>query len=683
MSRTVTVTECISRYIDNRNPNVNVGSEVCKAGYSLDSSGNLIYKQYALVRFDPSSIAGGIIKSCIMRFYVNELSVTGASASYFRLEGYSMAYGLSIETCTWNELLAYLGRNTSVDYLSSVNVNEYNEIESLYSSNPETTKDYAYDLAKNGAAFGTYALSIRPAEAILNFDSVLGANPPYMELILDDVPIVIANASPSSGFINKTAAAVFTWGISYDGTDVVGVISPVSAKFRYRAKGAGSYTEITAGATSYTLPANTLSDGNYEWQVEVTTNAGTTATSTWMEITTIDATPIATPVSPKNEYVNGEESTTFNWTHDISTGTVQTAADLQYSANGVDWLTLANVTGSANSVIIPASTFGGGNVYWRVRTYNANGIAGAWSNAAMFFAIAPVTPPVISSVTTGTARPTLTWTAAIQAGFKLEIDQNGKTIYASGSVISTAKEHRITNYLDDGNYTARMMVYDNTGAESAWVTYNFSVVTNKPTAPALTATQISKGVALTVTGADEGTTVYILRDGAPIAKGTAFKDFSTTGEHVYIARAIDTNHSYADSAPVVVGPKIRFSLIAAASNLENCVSLIGNKGEPPKREYSWSPNGSLAFYAGSVSPVYEQSQQREESGNYSFSFLSKGDFDAFMSLANQHDTVLYRDRYDAKIWAVITGLSYAVTRITYDVTFSLLCVRHKEGIDYD
>lgn len=543
------------------------------------------------------------------------------------------------------------------------------------------------DVARVNAIKKGIALAIgyqaNSATQLYKIASHTSANPPRLSVISEDVAVSVDVPTPASGFVNKTLPVAFSWGVAYDSTDVIGTVTPASAKFRYRVKDAGSYTEATAGATSYTLPANTLGDGNYEWQVEVTTNAGTTATSSWMGITTIDAAAVATPVSPKNGYVNGEADATFEWTHDTSTGTAQTAADLQYSVNGVDWLTLANVTGSANSVIIPASTFGGGNVYWRLRTYNANGIAGAWSNVAMFFAIAPVTPPVISSVTTGTARPTLTWMAAIQAGFKLEIDQNGKTIYASGSVISTAKEHRITNYLDDGNYTARMMVYDNTGAESAWVTYNFSVVTNKPTAPTLTATQISKGVALTVTGADEGATAYILRDGIPIAKSAAYKDFATTGEHVYVARVVNANHCYADSAPVVIGPKIRFSLIAAASNLENCVSLIGNKGEPPKREYSWSPNGSLAFYAGSVLPVYEQSQQREESGNYSFSFLSKGDFDAFMSLANQHDTVLYRDRYGAKIWAVITGLSYAVTRITYDVTFSLLCVRHKEGIDYD
>ncbi len=673
MAEVTTVINAIaSAYVDSDSPDSNFqGAEL-----QIYRNRPLTRTIHAVLGFNPNALPQGKkVKSIYAQLYFTADASTTHSGNFMINYIDNQITAANIGAITYNTLDYTSNRYYIYDYYTPP-LNAYTNMalsSSPFSKVYAITKGVALAISmpnNNGAQ--TYKLA-----------SHSSAHPPRFSVVSEDVAVSVDSASPASGFVNKASPVVFTWGIAYDNTDVIGVLAPATAKFRYRVKGTGSYTEVTAGAASYTLPANTLGDGTYEWQVAVTTNAGTTAISEWMEITTIDAAAIATPISPAYSYEDAQKPITFEWTHNTANGTAQTAANLQYSTDGATWLPLTDVTGASHVAVIPANTFGPGNIFWRVRTHNANSVAGAWSDATMFRAVAPVPVPVFASVQTGTARPKFMWAAQAQAGFDLEIDQSGATIYKSSPVVTTEKAYTISGYLPDGNYTARLRVYSDEGDTSEWAFYAFTVSTVKPSAPTLTGAQIDKGVLLTAGDISEGMTVYILRDGLPVNKGASYRDYATAAEHTYIARAVDANGCYADSAPVTIGPLLRGSFIAPASNLANVVALMLNAGERPTREYTWSPQGTATFYAGRPQPIYEYSDQHTETGNYKRSFISRAEFDGFISVAKRGGTMLYRDRDGTAFWCAVTGLSWAFNRHTYDVSFSLIRIAHKEGIAYD
>ncbi len=487
---------------------------------------------------------------------------------------------------------------------------------------------------------------------------------------------------PSGGeFCDKTAPIPFSWVWNTDYTSYT--ISWVRI-YIYNSVGAEVYyQQISGNVTSYDLPADTLTAyGFCSWKINVRFNSETIE-SGYELFRVQEEPPVANPISPKFAYINGEIETDFIWSHSISTGTPATKSELQYSTDGENWNDLVTIIGDTLSTTIAANTFLTGKLYWRVRTYNSDGIAGNWSSAAECYVVSPMPNPTITSHTPGTARPAFAWMAAVQSAFELEIDQGGVTVYKSAPVISTAKEYTITDYLPDGNYTARLRVYNDEGDVSAWASYTFTVVTVKPGVPTLTGAQINKGVSLSVTDIPDNCTVYILRDGVPVAKASSHKDYTTAAEHSYVARAIDANGCYADSVAVLIGPALKGSFISPVSNPGNVVSLLLNRDERPTREYTWSPQGAATFYAGRTHPVYEYSDQRTETGSYSRSFRTRAEFDGFMSVVGRGGTMLYRDRDGTAMWCAVTGLSWAFNRFTYDVSFSLLRVSYKEGITYD
>ena len=83
----------------------------------------------------------------------------------------------------------------------------------------------------------------------------------------------------------------------------------------------------------YTSPANTFTTDDIEWQVEVTANTGAAGTSEWIHVNTQDALSTPVCVSPVGAIVEDTQGVTFVWRHEISTGTAQTAYELQTSSN--------------------------------------------------------------------------------------------------------------------------------------------------------------------------------------------------------------------------------------------------------------------------------------------------------------------------------------------------------------
>lgn len=478
-----------------------------------------------------------------------------------------------------------------------------------YRSKKEEVKkgiENGFVVAFRGAVSGT-------SEAI--FYGEKSTRKPFLtcEYSNDNVGIKADNLSPSAGaFVNRAQKNTFTWDTE-DDTDPTQVcfaeVKQTSAVFEWRVKNASTSKTISVSGstTSCTVPANTFPSGTLEWRVKVTANSGTTTTSAWQEITTTDVTPTAKPVSPSGIVIDATIVNRFSWQHIISTGTPQSKADLQWSADGTTWNTLATVTGENQYYDVPANNFTSGTKYWRVRTYNTDGTPSEWSDKAEFIAINAPSAPSIVIQSTG-PRPRITWQTTEQEAYQLTLS-NG---YASGTVYGTEKAWRSPVYLADGSYTVRVRVQNKYGMWSEWSAAALPVSHTEGEAITLSV-DASHEAALTWQTAGSYDFYLIERDGVAIARTTQkqYVDHTSIGSVTYRVRgcyADSDNYGVSNSDTVEVLPETNM-----ICDLETGVWLEMRLSETQLRtnRTSFSAGVSTVHLAGLAYPVEERSEQRD------------------------------------------------------------------------
>lgn len=429
----------------------------------------------------------------------------------------------------------------------------------------------------------------------------------------DNVGIKADNLSPSAGaFVNRAQKNTFTWDAE-DDTDLTQVcfaeVKQTSAVFEWRVKNASTSKTISVSGTTTacTVPANTFPSGIIEWRVKVTANSGTTTTSAWQEITTTDVTPTAKPVSPSGIVIDATIVNRFSWQHIISTGTPQSKADLQWSADGTTWNTLATVTGENQYYDVPANKFTSGTKYWRVRTYNTDGTASAWSEKAEFIAINAPSAPSIVIQSTG-PRPRITWQTSEQEAYQLTLSSG----YASGTVYGTEKAWRSPVYLADGSYTVRVRVQNKYGMWSEWSAAALPISHTEGEAITLTATA-GHEAALTWQTAGSYDFYLIERDGVAIARTVQkqYIDHTSIGSVTYRVRGCydeSDNYGVSNSDTVEILPETNM-----ICDLETGVWLEMRLSETQLRtnRTSFSAGVSTVHLAGLAYPVEERSEQRD------------------------------------------------------------------------
>ena len=95
----------------------------------------------------------------------------------------------------------------------------------------------------------------------------------------------------------------------------------------------------------------------------MTANTGAAGTSEWIHVNTQDALSTPVCVSPVGTIVEDTQGVTFVWRHEISTGTAQTAYELQTSSNmGGQYTTLSTAETDASSFATPAGQFAQGTL---------------------------------------------------------------------------------------------------------------------------------------------------------------------------------------------------------------------------------------------------------------------------------------------------------------------------------
>ena len=429
----------------------------------------------------------------------------------------------------------------------------------------------------------------------------------------DNVGIKADNLSPSAGaFVNRAQKNTFTWDAE-DDTDLTQVcfaeVKQTAAVFEWRVKNASTSKTISVSGstTSCTVPANTFPSGTLEWRVKVTANSGTTTTSAWQEITTTDVTPTAKPVSPSGIVIDATIVNRFSWKHIISTGTPQSKADLQWSADGTTWNTLVTVTGENQYYDVPANKFTSGTKYWRVRTYNTDGTPSNWSDKAEFIAINAPSAPSIVIQSTG-PRPRITWQTTEQEAYQLTLSSG----YASGTVYGTEKAWRSPVYLADGRYTIRVRVQNKYGMWSEWSAAALPVSHTEGEAITLSV-DAAHEAALTWQTAGSYDFYLIERDGVAIGRTVQkqYVDHTSIGSVTYRVRGCydeSDNYGVSNSDTVEVLPETNM-----ICDLETGIWLEMRLSETQLRtnRTSFSAGVSTVHLAGLAYPVEERSEQRD------------------------------------------------------------------------
>lgn len=564
-------------------------------------------------------------------------------------------------------------------------LNEIIQLSADYTPYSEERKTELKSGIKNGFVFAFRGAPSGTSEAI--FYGEKSTRKPFLtcEYSNDNVGIKADNFSPSSGaFVNRFQKNTFTWDAE-DDTDLTQVcfaeVKQTAAVFEWRVKNASTSKTISVSGstTSCTVPANTFPSGTLEWRVKVTANSGTTTTSAWQEITTTDVTPTAKPVSPSGIVIDATIVNRFSWKHIISTGTPQSKADLQWSADGTTWNTLATVTGENQYYDVPANKFTSGTKYWRVRTYNTDGTPSNWSDKAEFIAINAPSAPSIVIQSTG-PRPRITWQTSEQEAYQLTLSSG----YASGTVYGTEKAWRSPVYLADGRYTIRVRVQNKYGMWSEWSAAALPVSHTEGEAITLSASE-SHEAALTWQTAGSYDFYLIERDGVAIGRTVQkqYVDHTSIGSVTYRVRGCydeSDNYGVSNSDTVEVLPETNM-----ICDLETGVWLEMRLSETQLRtnRTSFSAGVSTVHLAGLAYPVEERSEQRDRALSVACAWPHAQRAAALALEALVGRLVCLKDRYGNMAIGSLPSLESNCDEFMRRYSFTISHTNRKEAITLD
>ena len=570
----------------------------------------------------------------------------------------------------------------------------FDETTVTYNTAPGTTNPYWRPFAKastekswsSGNAMYSSAMWLWykngiSVDEINTLDTAMSNYRPYMLVTYrnNDVTATLSGMSPASGYVPKGSANVFSWELTRSGA-CLEELKATSTIFRWRAGRSGTINTIACGtAQKVTVPAGTFTTNDIQWSVSVTLNTGETVTSDWIDLSTAEAAPSAKPTSPVGVVIDATIDNRFSWQHIISTGTPQSKADLQWSADGTTWNTLATVTGENQYYDVPANTFTSGTKYWRVRTYNTDGTPSEWSDQAEFIAINAPSAPSIVIQSTG-PRPRITWQTTEQEAYQLTLS-NG---YASGTVYGTEKAWRSPVYLADGSYTVRVRVQNKYGMWSEWSAAALPISHTEGEAINLTVTA-SHEAALTWQTAGSYNFYLVERGGVAIAR-TAQKqyiDHTSIGSVTYRVRGCydeSDNYGVSNSDTVEILPETNM-----ICDLETGVWLEMRLSETQLRtnRTSFSAGVSTVHLAGLAYPVEERSEQRDRALSVACAWPHAQRAAALALEALVGRLVCIKDRYGNMVIGSLPSLESNCDAFMRRYSFTISHTNREEAITLD
>lgn len=487
---------------------------------------------------------------------------------------------------------------------------------------------------------------------------------------LTSLPISI---TPGDSFIDFTKDNLFSYNI--DTSSLFGTPVVTSTELSYKLSSSSTYTKVNGDSIGVTLPKNTFSGlKEYNANIAITTITGLTSTSSDSTYTTTDSIPSTNILYPSNDYV--EENVDFGWEYNIGTGTSQYAYDIQFSQDLVNWNTIkSHIVSSETNTSITIDT--SGSYYWRIRGYNINDVAGAWSEPALFINRIPPKAPVITSVTQ-TSRLNVEWQSYDQYSYTLTLtNSNNEEIYNSGIVVSSNKSTLINEYLENGTYTVNLKTSNIYGMESQISTYTINLNVDKSgyQAPNFTISQVDNDVVFNIVDNTQYSYYYLQRDNVTIAKITTneYIDKFAYGNHLYTLIGISSNDVAVYSSQFF---KYEIKETLLVDMLGNTYDIHYRRGAPIDVQRDINIDFESNNFIGANLPDVSYTNFRDI--NYSVNFYYPDDVKNLLG-----KVLFYRDIYGNHDFVVAYQASILERRVGNDVNLQLKTTLYSEEIEYD
>ncbi|MDF2985737.1 MAG: hypothetical protein K0R50_1247 [Eubacterium sp.] len=394
--------------------------------------------------------------------------------------------------------------------------------------------------------------------------------------------------------------------------------------------------------------------------------------------------------SPVGMYLDSTKAIRFSWQYNSSVGGTQKKFDLLWSTNSTTWNTVSQTT-SNNYYDMAANTLTPGNVYWKVKTYNANDEASPESDIAVFYVTgAPIAPNIIN-VTTNTARPVITWGAASQQIYQLQILKDNNIIYDTGNVASTTiKTHKITDFLADSGYTARIRVKNEYDLFSDWASFFFTISTTKPYKPQVGLSRNKYSITALSNILNNS---YLLLYRSEISSND-FKcvtksltdilidnTIESNKQYQYFVRTVNSLEAYNDSdIKVTYSPKIDKSIFAPISYLGNIFEVKVNLNDRPAKNITINTPNTSNYFSGRKYPVIEYSEHFSKGVSLSFFIQDDKDYQQLLEIIYLKGIVLYRDSR-RKLYGNISGLNITDHYAGYIISLTISQTDYTEELE--
>lgn len=623
----------------------------------------------------PDSIKWVNINSVDVYFYARSISGSGTFNHYSAsLDVYVIKNPFDFSSGTYLNITSY-ERYGYIDWYDGAStaptIPRYNK---LYVSGYGSRSSYLGSMS-NGLYVRFKDVSYSASDNLV-IDTGSGTYKPYIVVNYDTGTVTITpnNIAPAGGYVDDRSSKTFSWSykLSSDIADPDGYLAASRFVFEWK-NASGTTRTIAATPSGVTIPANTFpTTGDFQARVVITDPEGRVSSSSWATYTTTEAIPTATATAPVNTVESDVDPVKFRWQHKVSTGTEQTAAELQYSTDNINWYGLGSVSGNAASLDVKLSGIPAGTVYWRVRTANTDNVFSEWSAVKSFVLVAAPPTPIISVEPVPLA--TIAWQASVQQAYRLTIDGE-----VHSAQFGTASSYTVREPLGDGEHTASIEVQGTFGLWSAPAELVFTV----KNAPGPTIILNAEGgVNATLTWQAEATpaAVLIYRDDVLIGRTGAdtFIDRLTAGEHEYQVVAVLSNGNYSKSNAVTASSGSCLPVIADINGAE-WLPLSLSPNSNTEQRFSWTRTNTARHISGAKYPYMELSEFEDKYASYTVAFADMKSAEAFEKLKGK--IVVIKSRAKEVIIGALVQLEKIAGDFFITYTFTVQRVHWEDCTD--
>ena len=531
------------------------------------------------------------------------------------------------------------------------------------------------------------------AEAEIILSGVEGEFPPYLDVVAEDVIPSVTGVHPVDQFADPSAPITLSWQMKYDETRsaefeginnsnaivgrVYGKLTQQSARVRWTVDGETIHEATVGSEGQYTIPNSLYGVSGFRWQVDVCSSDGVWSEESdhWYQVSCVDdSVSTSTAMQPQKIIIDGTAMNIFTWEQYNESGSQSRRAELQYSQDGINWILFADSYGLGNSCPVAGGTLPAGQLWWRVRSYNASDVAGPWSEAVpLTVRSAPQKPTAV--FVERTPNPLIQWRSTEQVAAEVKIGEKIQRVYGKNC------QMRWAEILPDAVHSVAVRVQNLYGLWSEWTEIMVQIRNYPQDNFQLSSTIMNGSVHLTWNRSFHRVQLWrnnlLLKE---FADGClSCMDHGSNGENIYWLRGITEEGYYTDSNQLTVRVNVEGALLGEVLDNVRWIPLKGRYKAVPGHSCRLDQKLEYRYYAGEIVPRFIDKQQRLIHHQLSFS-LSAEELellDKIRTLTSRQ--VIYKDARGELIHGVLMEVVSVHRGLYIDVDFSIVEAKLEEG----